>query len=92
MWRTIKVEMKEGRYRYTITNFMLGNPVTSLNASPPTKPVETWFAGFEKSKKPLGKMSVRMQDSVIEGIRSTGEQEVLSLHSLMTKPAAKSNW
>ena len=92
MWRTIKVEMKEGRYRYTITNFMLGNSITSPDVSPPTKSIETWFAGFENSRKPLGKMSAKMQASVIEGIRLTGEQEVLSLHSLMTKPVAKSSW
>ena len=92
MWRTIKVEMKEGRYRYTVTNFVLGHSTTSLDSSPPTQPIEAWFAGLEKGKKPLGKMSARMQASVTEGIRLTSEQEVLSLHSVMTKPVAKSSW
>lgn len=92
MWRTIKVEMKEGRYRYTISDFILGTSITYPNISPPTKPIESWLADFQKSKKPLGKMAARQQDSVIKGIRSTGEEEVLSLRALMTKPAAKSNW
>lgn len=92
MWRTIKVETKDGRYRYTITNFMLGNSVTSLNINPPTEPVEYWLAKFEKGKKPPGKMLAKMQASVVEGVRSTGEQEVLSLQRLMTPLATKSGW
>ena len=92
MWRTIKVEMKEGRYRYTITDFMLGHSINYPNVAMPTKSIEAWFAGVETSKKPLGKMAARMRDSVIDGIRSTGEQEVASLRALMTKPATKSDW
>ena len=76
MWRTIKIESKDGRYRYTLNDFALGG---SLAQPQEPKPIEKWFEGFQRSGKPLGKMASKMVESTATGIQQTAGAEIASL-------------
>lgn len=40
LWQTIKIETKDGKYRYTVTDFKLQSYPTIYNADPPTMDLE----------------------------------------------------
>lgn len=83
LWRTIKVEVKDGKYRYTITDFLLGGPIATPGENP--HPIEAWMAPTLAKGKQPGKMVL----SVIDGTQATGQSEAVSLQAAMTKPAGK---
>jgi hypothetical protein len=78
MWRTIKVEVKDGRYRYTLTDFQLGSPSQPQSSA---RPLESWLDASTKN----GKQPGRVVMSVIDGAKQTGEAEVASLRVAMSK-------
>lgn len=84
MWRTIKIEAKDGRYRYTLDGFGLGGPIAQPSEP---KPIEGWLAEFHKTGKPLGKMATKMLTSVTDGIPETANAEIESLQKAMAKKA-----
>lgn len=79
LWRKIKVEVKEGKYRYTISDFVLGGPISQPDAS--THPLESWLAPTIARGKRPGNMVL----SVIAGADVTGKQEAASLQAAMGK-------
>jgi hypothetical protein len=85
LWRTINVQVKDGRFKYVITNFATGVDKTQAQA----RPVELALvpAAFDKSGKPTPYMA-----SMFAGIRQSAESQVASLREAMTKPAGKSDW
>lgn len=83
MWRTIKIEVKEGRYRYTITNFRLGGPILTPNSAGSS--ADEWLASvIDKPKKPA-----RIYQSVFDGIERTTSAEIASLQDRMSTAAKK---
>ena len=85
LWRTINVQVKEGRFRYQITNFATGIGVSQDKAYP----VELGFipASYDKS----GNLKPYMA-SMYDGVRKSAEAQVASLRDAMTKPAQKADW
>ena len=85
LWRTIRVEIKEGRYRYTFTNFDMG-ALSGLQAE--AHPIEAWFKPssliYNKDGSPK-----RAAASIFKGVQQSGESQVSSLHEAMTKSAGK---
>jgi opacity protein-like surface antigen len=84
LWRTIRVELKDGKYRYTLANFDMGSPTSGQAAA---RPVESWFdkpAEFAKDGTPK-----KVTASVIDAIQASGESQVASLQAAMTKKASK---
>jgi hypothetical protein len=86
MWRKIKVELKDGKYRYTVTDFAFGGGVTQGDSNP----VERWFkpSGFTFNKDGTPK---KMVASVVSGVETTATSEVSSLRAAMTKSASKTS-
>jgi hypothetical protein len=83
MWRTIKIEVKEGRYRYTITNFRLGGALLTPHAVDSS--VDEWLSPvIGKSKKPT-----RIYQSVFDGVERTTSAEMASLQDRMSMAAKK---
>lgn len=75
LWRTIKVEVKDGRYRYTITNF---NMAMGAELESSAKPVEMRFVknvtNFKSDNTPRNPVL-----SVIEAVQASSSGEVASL-------------
>jgi hypothetical protein len=85
LWRRIRVEVKEGKYRYSLTDFATtsasGRQVDANN-------VETWFkpgaASFNKDGTPK-----RAPASVISGVQKSALGQAASLKEAMTKGVGK---
>jgi hypothetical protein len=83
MWRTVKIEVKDEKYRYTITDFILGGPATTPDSG--MHPIEAWLASTIKKGKEPGKAVT----SVLDGIQSTTNNEVTSLNKAMRKDVGR---
>ena len=83
VWRTVNIQVKDGRFKYVFTNFATGDS----NAS--ARPVELAMVPASYDKK--GALRPYMAD-MFAGIRTTAQSQVASLMSAMIKPAGKSNW
>lgn len=85
MWRVIKVEVKDGRYRYTLDGFGLGGSIEHPGES---KPLEPWLAGAARpAGKMVSKMTAKMVLSITTGVQETASAEVASLQKAMAPKA-----
>lgn len=85
LWRTIRVEVKDGRFRYAFTGFATsGYEGTQQQASP----LENWFkpTKYTYSKDGTPKQAVA---SVIASVKEDAEAQAASLKAAMTKTTAK---
>ena len=79
MWRQLKIEVKDGRYRYTLSDFEQGGPVETPNAN--RQPLETWLGRFKGTEKGV---SGKMLHSVVAGADETAKAEVASIRQALT--------
>lgn len=84
LWRTINVQIKDGRYKYTITNFAVDIQKGRVNATP----IESFFVQsrytYDKEGVPKPYLA-----SIIKGVQDNGESQVQSLRAAMATPAEK---
>ena len=82
LWRTINIQVKDGRFKYTISNFATGTNKAQADA----RPVELAItpAAFDKS----GKL-VPYMESMLSGIQASAEAQVKSLLIAMASAKGK---
>jgi hypothetical protein len=83
MWRRIKVEAKDGRYRYTITDFHLGGPLRTPESVGSS--IDDWLAPTIKK----GKRPAKLAQSVVDGVERTTTAEISSLQARMSATLKK---
>jgi hypothetical protein len=85
LWRTIRVEVKEGKYRYALSNFATSG---YYYAQSDARPVEEWFKAsrilYNKDGSPKPSTA-----SVVAGVQQSAEGQAASLKAAMTKATAK---
>jgi hypothetical protein len=81
MWRRVKIETKDGRYRYTITDFRLGGPIETPEAGGSS--VDEWLAPFIAKSKP----PTRLAQSIVNGVEQTAATQISSLQARMSTEA-----
>ncbi|MGI4736112.1 MAG: DUF4468 domain-containing protein [Janthinobacterium lividum] len=85
LWRSIQVDMKDGKYRYTFTNFNIGAPTTPKDdARHAEQYLEPNKFNYDKEGKPK-----KMAGSIIETIQGRSESLAASLKAAMTKAGGK---
>jgi hypothetical protein len=85
LWRGITIDLKDGKYRYTFTNYNIGAPTSpAANARHAEQYLEVNKFNYDKDGKPK-----KMAGSVIEGIRGGTDALAASLKSAMTKAGGK---
>lgn len=86
LWRRINVQVKDGRFKYVISDFAVG---VSPKAQAACYPMESFLSPhyFNKQGEPN---KVAMQK--IEGVKQSGESQVASLCGAMVKTPTKSDW
>jgi len=81
LWRQVKVYVKDGRYRYELTEFSTEGYLASGGRKPESYPVE-WF--LDKTKGARKGMS----ESVLNATHNQALAQIASLQSAMTSTAA----
>lgn len=83
LWRTVNIQVKDGRFKYVFTNFAAGDSEALA------RPVELSMVPAAYDKK--GVLRPFMAD-MFAGVRTSAQSQVASLMAAMVKPAAKSDW
>jgi hypothetical protein len=96
LWRTIKVYVREGRFRYEITTFRVSTTAsTASTVSSGKTPVESYLGEkarknymlWDKSGKPK-----KMARTIILAVDKAANEDITSLSAAMAKPASKKDW
>lgn len=87
LWRTIQIDVKEGRYRYQITDFYFGlasAPATVATAFTPLDRLMFGSSQYDKAGSPR-----RILANVAGGVEAAAKEDIDSLAKAMSNSSAK---
>ena len=83
---TIRLALKDGRYRYELTDFSFGFLPSATDLNPATNPAEK--VAFVRNKKGITPFSMGYRKALDSAVKQTTD----GLKVAMTKPAAGGDW
>ena len=79
LWYTVKLEAKDGRFRYTISQFQLADPPTNATPNPQAVAVETYMFKLQGYANSPARVAMQQQHALDEAARALAASITASL-------------